>query len=68
MFGVDQAKCSAAAKATGPIEQCGEMAMSCAAAIAAIFFAAAMPPQWATSICTTSAARRSISRAKSASA
>ena len=33
MLGVDQAKCSAAAKATGPIEQCGETAMSCAAAM-----------------------------------
>ena len=68
MLGVDQATCSAAAKATGPTELCGEMAMSCAAAIAAIFFATAMPPQCATSICTTSAARSPISRAKSAMA
>ena len=68
MFGVDQATCSAAASATGPIEQCGEIAMSCAAASAATFLAVAMPPQWATSICTTSAARRLTSRAKSASA
>ncbi len=46
-FGVLTSKCSAAASATGPIEQCGATRMSRTAAMAAIFLAIEMPPQWA---------------------
>jgi hypothetical protein len=38
MFGVDQAKWIAAAKATGPIEQCGDTPISLAAASASTQF------------------------------
>ena len=37
MLGVHMSRCNAAARATGPIEQWGEIDKSCAAAMAAIF-------------------------------
>ena len=49
-FGVHISRWRAAARATGPIEQCGEINRSWAAAIAAIFLLVSMPPQCATSI------------------
>ena len=44
-FGVDAAKCTLTAVASGLIGLCGAIIMYCASAIAAIFFIASTPPQ-----------------------
>ena len=60
-LGVDAAKCTLIAVASGLIGLCGATIMYCASAIAAIFFIVRTPPQQQISGCRKSRAWRSIS-------